>query len=519
MSQDLSLRSLRAPAAIPVNWNLRQDSQASRRSFPRLLKIACVLACAAVSVPAGPVDFGLAELNAAMSARNLKWRNKAELSLDPPESFRIEPYSYGGAHITGGDLRGLMYGLLEAAEQVRSTGRLAKAHATPATRLRGVRIALDSNLEDASESFWRAYFQMLARNRFNRANVVFPRLDAPYRTERLLSQIAADYGVDFTLSVDGVFATEDLEHALAACPLIRSVGVSAGSPVPDAVIFALRDAGRRVTLDFEGLEAAPLPEAPSFRGPASWPPSFEIEPARFDPGFTGDHALLYWIWGRLAYDPGAKVPKNADAGEYRAAHDATLSVAALREIPTGSDYVASPNEAERNRSNGVASAKLTALEIVTRIESSGKVLDTSASEDFRLLASMARDKAAEQRASIVGGGTSTPAPRPKFTHAALSTAPFGRDLTLTLQIAAPKDVTAVRLHYGPVGSPAGERIVEQPPSLLVTFTIPGSEVAPGEEIQYYFEILNRDLGGWFEPDPLAGIPAPVIKVDVAPPLQ
>ena len=73
---------------------------------------------------AGPVEFGLAEYNAAVASRNLKWKVKYELSLDPPETFRIEPYKYGGAHVTGGDLRGLMYGLLEAADQVRSTGHL-----------------------------------------------------------------------------------------------------------------------------------------------------------------------------------------------------------------------------------------------------------------------------------------------------------------------------------------------------------------------------------------------------------
>ena len=61
----------------------------------------------ATLVSAGPVDFGTAELNEAMAARKLKWKNQVELSLDAPETFRIEPYQVGGAHITGGDLRGL----------------------------------------------------------------------------------------------------------------------------------------------------------------------------------------------------------------------------------------------------------------------------------------------------------------------------------------------------------------------------------------------------------------------------
>lgn len=80
---------------------------------------------------AGPVEFGLRAYDAAVAARNLKWKVKYELTLDPPETFRIEPYKVGGAHVTGGDLRGLMYGLLEAADQMRSTGHLKQVHAEP----------------------------------------------------------------------------------------------------------------------------------------------------------------------------------------------------------------------------------------------------------------------------------------------------------------------------------------------------------------------------------------------------
>ena len=69
----------------------------------------------------GPVEFAQAELDSAMAQRKLKWKNQVELSLDAPDTFRIDPYTMGGAHITGGDLRGLMYGLLEAAEQIRAT--------------------------------------------------------------------------------------------------------------------------------------------------------------------------------------------------------------------------------------------------------------------------------------------------------------------------------------------------------------------------------------------------------------
>ena len=105
----------------------------------RLLSSLLVVATLAA---AGPAEFGQAELDAAMAQRKLKWKNQVELSLDAPDTFRIEPYSMGGAHITGGDLRGLMYGLLEAAEQIRDSGHFTKTIGNPAASLRGVRIVM-----------------------------------------------------------------------------------------------------------------------------------------------------------------------------------------------------------------------------------------------------------------------------------------------------------------------------------------------------------------------------------------
>jgi hypothetical protein len=254
------------------------------------------------------------ELNAALAARKLKWKAKTELSIDPPETYRIEPYTAGGAHITGGDLRGLMYGLLEAADQVRSNGRLALAHGVPATATRGVRILVHTaDLEKpwyTSEEFWREYFQLLARNRFNRFNLIFatPHSAPPYpywvavdgfgsvkvpgltperrernlRMLRFISQTAADYAIDFTLglweqngesvdsNVEGLtgfnvsrYTHEALRKLFSACPMIRGVqmladpesGLSADqqvSVIRDSVFPALREAGHRVTLDVLG---------------------------------------------------------------------------------------------------------------------------------------------------------------------------------------------------------------------------------------------------------------------------
>ena len=166
----------------------------------RLLSSLILLAALA---RAGPVEFGQAELDSAMAERKLKWKNQVELNLDAPDTFRIEPYSMGGAHITGGDLRGLMYGLLEAAEQIRASGHFTKTRGEPAASLRGVRIALSPELEKAPEEFWNSYFRMLARNRFNRVHMVFQRIEAPYRLPQFLSRAAAEHGIDFTLGVGG----------------------------------------------------------------------------------------------------------------------------------------------------------------------------------------------------------------------------------------------------------------------------------------------------------------------------
>jgi len=99
------------------------------------IKIAFLVA-PAIAFAAGPVEFAVGEFNAAMAAQTLKQRIKYDVSLEPAETFRIEPYAAGGAHISGGDLRGLMYGLLEAADQIRATGRMKPVHEVPSIAVR-----------------------------------------------------------------------------------------------------------------------------------------------------------------------------------------------------------------------------------------------------------------------------------------------------------------------------------------------------------------------------------------------
>jgi len=216
------------------------------------------------SAMAGPVDFGMAELNAAIEARNFKYKPKiqAELDIEAPETFRIETYAAGGAHITGGDLRGLMYGLLEAAEQMRTTGRLKLTRGAPALALRGIHVIADPAAGwFTSGEFWQHYFADMARARFNRLEVTFetgPAL-AVLPMLRSIAQTASQYGVDLAVGL-GTSDAKAIEHLLVSCPAVRAVVLHHPENVKDAEALPriLHEVARRVVLE--------LPDAPGSTG-------------------------------------------------------------------------------------------------------------------------------------------------------------------------------------------------------------------------------------------------------------
>lgn len=270
---------------------------------------------------AGPVDFGKAELDAALAERKVKLRVDTELSLDPPETFRITLYKTGLARVTGGDLRGLMYGLIEAAEQIRATGRLKAASGKPATAVRGVRMALrPSDLNQpwyTSDERWRTYFQTLARSRLNRLSLVLPLAEADIERLRVLSETAADFGIDFVLGIrhlagDPQELYAHLRGILDNCPLIRGVQVEAGDePIElykDGVFMALRESGRRVMLDLRNADARPdLMRAAAASGAPLSPSGFEMD--ALGPDFLSDPSQTYWIQALRSYDPAFQIPK------------------------------------------------------------------------------------------------------------------------------------------------------------------------------------------------------------------
>lgn len=243
-----------------------------------VLGFFCVSTAALLA--AGPVDFGKSELDRAFLARGLKPITVlATIVSGRAESFAIQPGR--PARITGGDKRGLMYGFLEAAEQIRRQGRLSPANGSPRTQMRGILYFINNqDLEEDwyySQDYWDEYFRMLAYDRFNRFNLVFacqtnylappypfwvdlpgfpeirvPRLTPAQRNRNLqmlqyISQAAADYGIDFTLgiwqqnawpsqkpTVEGItqenlgpYVHAALKKVLQLCPAIRSVQIRA----------------------------------------------------------------------------------------------------------------------------------------------------------------------------------------------------------------------------------------------------------------------------------------------------
>jgi hypothetical protein len=284
--------------------------------------LLCLFVLTAFSLrAASPVDFGNAELNAALAERKLKLHVDTELSLNPPETFSITLYKTGLARITGGDLRGLTYGLIEASEQIRANGKLKAATGKPATAIRGVRMTLRTyDLTQPwfnSDEQWRAYFQTLARARLNRISLMISLADADMERLRMLSETAAEYGVDFVLGIrhlegDPQQVYARLRGILDNCLLIRGVQIEAGDESVQmyqlGVFKALRESGRRVTLDLRNGEDRPdLVRAAATSGTPLSAPGFEMDAP--GPDFLGDHRQVYWNNGRTSYDAAFQAPK------------------------------------------------------------------------------------------------------------------------------------------------------------------------------------------------------------------
>lgn len=170
---------------------------------------------------AGPVDFGRGEVQRAVAQRGLNplsIRFNTEID-DPaqPDSYRIQP-----GLISGGNVRGLMYGLLEAADQIRLHGFLYAAKGEPAVAIRGVRLRTTNEaLSKLSLDNWTSYIQILARGRFNRLHLVLDALPGDTTRLRVFSQEALEYGIDVALSSEN--DDPQLARVITECPAIRAL--------------------------------------------------------------------------------------------------------------------------------------------------------------------------------------------------------------------------------------------------------------------------------------------------------
>src|SRR5690242_11737713 len=125
----------------------RAISVKRRRYLMSAVRNVSVAAAAAllmtVASNAGPLDFGRTEFERAVSERGLSRSSpslQTKLGEGKPECFTI-----AGTTIAAGDERGLMYGYLEAAEQIRSGGRLSDARGCPSVAMRGIRYFLHNH--------------------------------------------------------------------------------------------------------------------------------------------------------------------------------------------------------------------------------------------------------------------------------------------------------------------------------------------------------------------------------------
>ena len=244
---------------------------------------------------AGPVEFGREQAHKAILDRGLKLSLETELNLDKPGTFRIVPLR-SGARISGGDLRGLMYGLLEVADQVRDTGKIAAKTFRPALQQRGVRM-LPTDVELAAPDYflstrWTNFFRMLAQHRINRFTLVLPPAAAELDRVRFLSTTASEHGVDFILGIRGPLGGPELQtqlrELLDESVQIRGIQIQPASEPVDyylnVVFNAIKQTGRRVTLDLHGSESrAALPLAAIGLGiPLTMPPGNKLGEADYD---------------------------------------------------------------------------------------------------------------------------------------------------------------------------------------------------------------------------------------------
>ncbi len=144
------------------------------------------VACEIVSSAVAAAGASLCIVAAGPESQLAKGFPKAR-ALTAAESFRLSGGSVNGTSallITGGDVRGYVYGLLELADRVRYTSDLREefrptsaVEEKPANEVRCVSRYFCSELEDKSwyddKAFWTGYLDSIVANRFNRFTMAY----------------------------------------------------------------------------------------------------------------------------------------------------------------------------------------------------------------------------------------------------------------------------------------------------------------------------------------------------------
>ena len=469
-------------------------------------RIALGLYCTIAA--AGPLEFGKAELNRALESRGMSvttLRLITEVTTDAPETFQIQK-----GRIFGGDLRGLMYGLFEAAAQIRRAGKLSAAQQAPAIPVRGVRV-VDPKIEG-----WHAYMQLLALSRINLVSAHYRELPA-LETTCTLSQAAAEHAVDFELSLEATPA--GLDQVLLLCRSIKAIRAPGGPEL----MAAVQHAGRRLEVNRPLLRISSGPWVSSQVVARLWAPGGFL----VDAPHRGER--FHQIWGSVAYDRAAAASCASCETEERAAE-----LFALIHPPGNAHWFATPGDAV----SGGTSARVTPVQRASLINQAAFQLQKTSDRAIASLVALARHEArkltAEQQLAeylrtgyqpaleaarrnlqsarqqlastdvpastltaleeaidSARAGNQPLAPMHNFARPRIQHTPSGP--AVTLRISPHQYAAAVRLHR--VNGEVEERRVMGP---VVTFAAPASP--------YYFEVLPAFGQGWYEPDPLTSIP-------------
>ncbi|MBI3210350.1 MAG: hypothetical protein HYZ37_15805 [Candidatus Solibacter usitatus] len=514
---------------------------------------------------AGPVEFGQEELRKACEARNFppnRIRVAAELLRTlKPESYEIMPW-----RVSGGDLRGLMYGLLDAADQIRATGKLTQTKAEPFVSVRGVRLVLKG--ADWQRIDFRAYFQTLARRRFNRVHVDLEPIDL--EALKSLSREASDHAIDVTLggNFNGV-SIEALTKLLTEARWIRGLAVhdATAEMLRRVVIPALSDVGRLVTLELSDGPALTVARESgvatriltTMDNGVAYPDLETVTPSDLpvirvvaqskytDPQFVASVAYgsaigealgyevfaplalddaIYAAWGLLGYTPSRRVdvdPAIACAARLQrpSVHpDQLQRCGVVLERSAGFEKM---GQAATVRFRLLWAKQMEAYYEKTKHDSALRAAYYSyraaARTEPAAQAEVARvGKLVDQLdpdAPVTAMPWSVPAPRPSIVHKTPAALHSGSPLALSLAVSPNNGITSIRLRYRYVGGADGFRTLTGA-ARQASFTIPAEHLPIPGQLLYYFE-LEFEGGVWRAPEDDAPLPVFVGIVKQPPP--